>query len=287
MILFKKTVELKAYLAKHVYPGTTTGFVPTMGALHQGHLSLVRASKDATALTVCSIFVNPTQFNDPKDFQKYPVTLEQDIYLLEKQGADILFLPGVSEVYPQGTARLEHYELGYLETILEGKYRPGHFQGVCQVMGRLIDIVEPGHLFMGQKDYQQCMVIKKMLADKKSTTVFDTCPTLREPDGLAMSSRNMRLNDAERKNAAAIYQSLSYIKSNLREGSLMDITAKAKDILAKYDFKTDYVEIADASTLEILDEWDGKKQLVALVAAFQHETRLIDNMVVGDEHNLK
>jgi pantoate--beta-alanine ligase len=161
MILFKRAAELAAYLETKAREGLLPCFIPTMGALHQGHLSLIKAAKAMNGITVCSIFVNPTQFNDPGDFHKYPVTIEKDIYLLEKQGADLLFLPGIAEIYPDGTDHLERYDLGYLETILEGKYRPGHFQGVCQVMRRLLAIVRPAHLFMGQKDYQQCMVLKK------------------------------------------------------------------------------------------------------------------------------
>ncbi len=287
MILFKKAAQLTDYLAKEAGDGMETGFIPTMGALHEGHLSLIRASKNATALTVCSIFVNPTQFNDPKDFQKYPVTLEKDIYLLEKNGVDILFLPGVTEVYPKGTTHLEQYDLGYLETVLEGQYRPGHFQGVCQVMHRLIGIVRPQHLFMGQKDYQQCMVIKKMLSAMQSKIIFHTCPTLREPGGLAMSSRNMRLDEKERVKAATIFRALSYLHDNLQSGDLTGILDKAKNMLRENGFKPDYVEIADAQNLEIVHRWEGKQQLVALIAAFLRETRLIDNMILPNEHNLK
>src|SRR6186713_3613916 len=161
MILFKRAGDLAAWLAQQRKGGKTIGFVPTLGALHAGHISLIDISKRSAGVTVCSIFVNPTQFNDPNDFQKYPVTLEKDIYLLETAGTDVLFLPELSEVYPNGTKDLEHYDLGRLETIFEGKYRPGHFQGVCQVMRRLLDFVVPDDLFMGQKDYQQCMVVRR------------------------------------------------------------------------------------------------------------------------------
>ena len=189
MILFKRSLELAKYLESRRNSGLRIGFVPTMGALHNGHISLIKASMGVTDLTVCSIFVNPTQFNDPKDFKKYPITLEKDIYLLEKNGTHVLFLPDPAEIYPDGTHHLEHYDLGYLETILEGQYRPGHFQGVCQVMHRLLRIVGPTDLFMGEKDYQQCLVIKRLLETGGSQPSFHTCPTLRESDGLAMSSR--------------------------------------------------------------------------------------------------
>jgi pantoate--beta-alanine ligase len=285
MILFKKAEGLSSYIRQKKNEGLTIGFVPTMGALHQGHISLIEASKRITDITVCSIFVNPTQFNDPKDFQKYPSTIEKDIFFLEKSHTDILFLPSVEEIYEKGINHLEHYDLGYLETILEGQYRPGHFQGVCQVMQRLMTIAQPHHLLMGQKDYQQCMVVKKLIEIINQQTTFHACPTTRETDGLAMSSRNMRLNEAERKNATAIYQALSYLKKNLYPGSLNDIIAHAKKILLQNNFKIDYVEAADANTLQLAHNYNGEQQIVVLIAAFQNDVRLIDNMIITNKHN--
>ena len=282
MILFKQASDISDYIAQQQLIGKKIGLVPTMGALHQGHMALIEACREQSDITACTIFVNPTQFNDPKDFQKYPITIEKDIYLLEKKGTDIIFLPPVEQIYPQGTNNIEQYELGYLETILEGKYRPGHFQGVCQVMHRILDIVKPQHLFMGQKDFQQCMVVKRLLQLMKSTIIFHSCPTVREADGLAMSSRNMRLKPEERKKATAIYEALTTIKKNLKPGDLQKLIATAKDILIANDFTIDYVEIADANTLELTQSWDGKQQQVALIAAFQHEVRLIDNMILTD-----
>jgi pantoate--beta-alanine ligase len=232
-----------------------------------------------------SIFVNPTQFNEPADFQKYPVTVEKDIYLLEKNKTDILFLPSVTEIYPDGTKNLEHYDLGYLETILEGKYRPGHFQGVCQVMDRLLKIIQPEYLFMGLKDYQQCMVVKKLIQIMHSDVKFISCATLRENDGLAMSSRNTRLNEEERKNASGIYEALNYLRQNIKQGNLHQLIQEAKSILQKKDFIVDYIEIADAGTLQITDNWNGSQKIVALIAAYQHEIRLIDNMQMNNEQN--
>jgi len=282
MILFKKASDISDYIAQQQLIGREIGLVPTMGALHQGHMALIEACREQSDITACTIFINPTQFNDPKDFQKYPITIEKDIYLLEKNGADIIFLPPIEQIYPQGTNNIEQYELGYLETILEGQYRPGHFQGVCQVMHRILDIIKPQHLFMGQKDFQQCMVIKRLLQLMKSTIIFHTCPTVRETDGLAMSSRNMRLKPEERKKAVAIYEALTNIKKNLKPGDLQRLIANAKDILIENDFAIDYVEIADANTLELAHSWDGKQQQVALIAAFQQEVRLIDNMILTD-----
>ena len=250
-----------------------------MGALHAGHISLITISNLEADITVCSIFVNPTQFNDPKDFQKYPITLEKDIALLEAAGVDILFLPSVAELYPDGTANLEHYDLGSLETLLEGKYRPGHFQGVCQVMQRLLRIVLPDQLFMGQKDYQQCMVIQRLLTLMGLPTRLHRCPIVREADGLAMSSRNIRLNPTERANATAMYQALLSLSQNFRINPNPSL-AEAGTILKKAQFRIDYISVADANTLEPVSDPTTGTAVVALIAAFQGDTRLIDNMLL-------
>src|SRR5690348_11900589 len=176
MIIFKKALALQNKLKQLKKSKEKIGFVPTMGALHDGHLALIEQSKSVDTTTVCSIFVNPTQFNDKKDFEKYPVTIENDIYLLEKSNTNILFLPSVDEIYPEGLATNFSYDLGFLETILEGFYRPGHFQGVCRVMDKLLNIVQPDDLFMGQKDYQQCMVIKRLIELNKISTQLHVVP---------------------------------------------------------------------------------------------------------------
>jgi pantoate--beta-alanine ligase len=281
MILVKTEEDLRQLLNKRIKDRKLVGFVPTMGALHDGHLSLIETSIRDNSITVCSIFVNPTQFNDPSDFQKYPITLEQDIFKLEKSGCDILFLPSVKEIYPDGTDKKIHYEIGYLETILEGKYRPGHFQGVCQVMDRLLLLVKPDNLYMGQKDYQQCMVIKKLMQSKNLDDVctLHISPTLRDLDGLAMSSRNMRLTSEERSLAPSIYEALLFVRENLKPGSVQDIKAAGVQTLSKKGFRVDYIEIADAFTLESVMNWDGKQKLVILAAAFLNDVRLIDNLI--------
>lgn len=279
MILFKKTADLDIFLTKKRFAGAKIGFAPTMGALHQGHISLIANSKASTDITVSSIFVNPTQFNDINDFEKYPVTIEKDIDMLERAGCDILLLPSVAEMYPTGTQNLQHYDLGFVETVLEGKYRAGHFQGVCQVVHRLLDIVKPDVLFLGQKDYQQCMVIKKMIELTGLKTSITICPTLREADGLAMSSRNMRLNAAERKQAVLISQTLQFVKQEIKPGFLGDIKERAVNFLNAEGFKTDYIEIADAATLQLQEFWDGSMPLVILAAAYLNDVRLIDNML--------
>ncbi|HNA16931.1 MAG TPA: pantoate--beta-alanine ligase, partial [Ferruginibacter sp.] len=209
-----------------------------------------------------------------------PITIEKDIDLLEKAGCDALFLPSVEEMYPAGLENKKPYALGYLETVLEGRYRPGHFQGVCQVVHRLLTIVPADRLYLGQKDFQQCMVIRKMIELENLHTEIVICPTLRETDGLAMSSRNMRLDKTAREKAVEISRTLLHIKSSLKAGDLSELKTAAVEQLNRTGFKTDYVEIADADTLELIGRWDGKQKLVALCAAFLGEVRLIDNMLL-------
>lgn len=283
MILFKKAADLHNYLDEQQKQSRNVGYIPTMGALHPGHISLIATSQKETAITVCSIFVNPAQFNDPKDFNKYPIAIEKDIYLLESSGCDVLFLPSVEEIYPDGFQSKTHFDIGYLETILEGQYRPGHFQGVCLVVQRLLEIVNPDRLYLGQKDYQQSMIIARLIELMGLTESIELVisPTLREANGLAMSSRNLRLNEEERTKASAICQSLTMIKQNLQKDNFPELKKKAKAMLEKNDIKIDYVEIASAKNLELVNEWDGKQKLVALIAAYINEVRLIDNLLLN------
>jgi pantoate--beta-alanine ligase len=280
MILLKKKEDLRIGLDTRQKKGYKINFVPTMGALHAGHISLIELSKQPDTISVCSMFVNPTQFNDRKDFEKYPATLENDIYLLEKAECDILFLPSVKEIYPDEASQKIRYDIGYLETVLEGQYRPGHFQGVCMVMHRLLEIVKPNRLYLGQKDFQQLMVIKRLIEiigmDKLIEVMIS--PTLREKNGLAMSSRNMRLNEEERRKAAIIYRSLEMIKEKLSKKSFAELKNEAKLMIEENGLKVDYIEIANAKDLSSVNEWDAEKKLIALVAATINEVRLIDNM---------
>jgi len=280
MIVFKYIIDIGQYLRYSRECGKITGFVPTMGALHAGHISLVENARKRCDVVTSSIFVNPTQFNDPKDFDKYPITIEKDIDMLEQAGCDILFLPTVKEMYPEGLADGKHYELGYLETVLDGAYRPGHFQGVCRVVEKLLRIVEPDQLLLGQKDYQQCMVITKMVQMEQLPANIHICPTQREADGLAMSSRNIRLTAAYRAKAPLIYQCLQQIKNEIQPGDISGIKKDALDKLVAAGFKPDYLEVADAQTLELLNVWDGKTPLVVLTAAFAGDVRLIDNLIL-------
>ena len=280
MILFKEAAKLSAYLKKAQNKGIAIGFVPTMGALHQGHLTLISFSKKNSGLTVCSIFVNPTQFNDPADFKKYPITIEKDLKMLFEAGADVVFLPDVEEIYPAGLNIVRTYALGQLETVLEGKYRPGHFQGVCQVVHRLLEIVAPDKLFMGQKDYQQCMVVHELINSYKIPTQLVTCNTVREVSGLAMSSRNMRLSETDRVKAAEIYKTLQFLEQQVKPGSLKSTLEEGIKKLLNFGFKVDYLEICNAHDLSIIEIWDGKSPIVALVAAYLGDVRLIDNLIL-------
>lgn len=279
MIIIKTKSKIQQTLAEIKAEGKTIGFVPTMGALHKGHISLIQKSKADTDISVCSIFINPTQFNNIVDLQKYPVTIERDIDLLEAAGCDILFLPSTGEMYSEDEIN-EHYDLGMLETKLEGQYRPGHFQGVCIIVDKLLKAVQPTSIYLGKKDYQQCMVLTKMIQDKNYDVKVRLCDTVREIDGLAMSSRNARLNAEERRISLKIFESLKYIQEKIKPGNLDHLKLSATKFLTDNGFKVDYTEIADAQTLEIVVEWDGKKKLVTLVAAYLNDVRLIDNLIL-------
>lgn len=283
MYLFKRSADLKKHLDLVRKSNKSIGFVPTMGALHDGHLSLIQAARENNDVVVCSIFVNPTQFNDPKDFEKYPITIEEDIKKLNNVSTDILFLPSVEEMYPEGLESDLHYDFGNLETILEGKFRPGHFQGVGRIVHKLLDIVQPDQLFMGQKDLQQCLIIRRLLVVTHSPVKLVVCPTEREKDGLAMSSRNARLSPAGRKKATAIYQALLNIKNNFGKGlHFMEGAHEAFDDLKKQGFEPEYVDILqlDDDMLHPLDQPPGNATVIVAVAAWLDGVRLIDNMVL-------
>jgi pantoate--beta-alanine ligase len=279
MIIFKEAASLLFQVKQAKTEGKKIGFVPTMGALHKGHLTLIEASRKENGITVCSIFINPTQFNNPEDFKHYPITIEKDIEQLILNGCDILFLPTVLEIYPHNFEK-KHYDLGQLEFVLEGQYRPGHFQGVCQVVDRLLQIVQPHNLYMGQKDFQQCMVIQKLLqlTRKEGEIEMKIVPTVRETNGLAMSSRNLRLTSEQRELAASLYQALSSIKNSSPDISFSQLKQEAKNSLHKKGFQVDYLEIAETANLHPAQE--NKGDLVVLVAATIGNIRLIDNMLL-------
>ncbi len=284
MIIVKTRKKLAQIINNLREKEAKIGFTPTMGALHEGHLQLLKACAEKKLTIVCSVFVNPTQFNDKADFEKYPVTIEQDIYMLEKAGCEVLFLPSVEEMYPPGGKTIVNVDLGNLENILEGKFRPGHFDGVCQIVDKLIKAVQPDVLFLGQKDYQQCMVIGKMVdqANYAITPLIEIVPTIRESSGLAMSSRNSRLSDMDKENATIIYKALNFINNNYRTKNTGQLKIEVETFLREKGFdKIDYIAIADAETLEEIAIPDNKnKPKVALIAAYIGPVRLIDNILL-------
>jgi pantoate--beta-alanine ligase len=278
MIIYKEGKKLENHLNSLEFENKI-GFVPTMGAIHKGHISLIEKAKSENKIVVSSIFVNPTQFNDQKDFINYPKTIENDILLLTKAGCDVLFLPTVETMYPLGIEILEHFELGYLDTILEGKHRPGHFQGVCNIVFRLLSIIKPQKLYLGKKDYQQCLVIKEMISLKNLQVSTIICETVREIDGLAMSSRNLRLSKDARIKSSNLYKMLQFCKDSLCQGEIECQLSFPIEQLKLNDFSFDYFEIVNANSLKPITYWDGKEPIMIIVAVFLDGIRLIDNLV--------
>ncbi|HWI91251.1 MAG TPA: pantoate--beta-alanine ligase [Flavisolibacter sp.] len=280
MIIFKKANQLSNYIQQQKEQGKKIGLVPTMGALHNGHLTLIDTCRKFNDITVCSIFINPTQFNNPNDLKNYPVRTSKDIEQLISRDCSVLFLPAVDEMYPALLTQ-KQYGLGDIENRLEGFYRPGHFQGVCQAVDRLLQIVQPHNLYMGQKDYQQCMVIKKLLelTKREDDVKLVIVPTVRETDGLAMSSRNLRLSKEQRKLATSIYKELSFIKEHIHQQPFDGLKKVATEHLIQKGFKVDYVEIADA--VDLTPAKDDTNRLVVLAAATTGEIRLIDNLILN------
>lgn len=284
MIVFKTILALQEYLQMQREKGLKIGFIPTMGALHNGHISLINNAKKDNTLSICSIFVNPAQFNDKQDFEKYPSTVADDILLLERAQCDLLFLPSVSEIYPNGADKAKEYHFGHLENVFEGAQRPGHFNGVGKVVALLLEIVMPDTLYMGSKDFQQCLVVKDLCRQMglSQKIKFVACPTQREDDGLAMSSRNRRLSESQRIIAGLLYQCLISVQSKFLIGSTFAIVEKeCRDILTAKNIKPEYISIANAETLEPLIEFDASIKMVVLIAAKIGEVRLIDNLTLN------
>ncbi|MDB5025215.1 MAG: pantoate--beta-alanine ligase [Mucilaginibacter sp.] len=278
-----KIFTTKKSLAGHLEPfrrdGKKIGFVPTMGALHQGHLSLLARGQQLSDEVVCSIFVNPTQFNDPKDLEKYPRPIAADIEKLEQAGCDVLFSPEVNEMYA-GNEQW-HLDIGEPEQLLEGKFRPGHYQGVTQVVYKLFDIVKPDLAFFGQKDYQQFLVIQKMVELLHLPVELVMCPILRQTDGLAMSSRNIHLSAADRQHALVLSKTLNWLKQKFDPGKIASLRRQCEAMIsAEPGVRLEYFEIADGDNLHNADR--HTKKIVALVAAQVGNTRLIDNVIISD-----
>jgi pantoate--beta-alanine ligase len=282
MKVVEKIKNLKELIAQAKAAGKKIGFVPTMGALHAGHFSLIKAAKEQTDFVVVSIFVNPTQFGPAEDFDKYPKTLDADTAGCEKLGVDIIFVPSISEIYP--SKNLTWVNVEKLTEPLCGKSRPGHFRGVATVCAKLFNIVEPDIAFFGQKDAQQSIVVKQMIADLNMPLQIVVCPTVRESDGLAMSSRNKYLNAEERKDAALIYAALQeaelFIKAGHRKNSEL-IGEMEKILKISSRIKIEYISILDSRTLEEIDRAKGKTFIA--IAAKLGQARLIDNIILNIE----
>ncbi len=273
--IFTTRQQITQYFADKA--GKTIGFVPTMGALHNGHISLIKQAQQLSTEVVCSIFVNPTQFNDPKDLERYPRPIAADIAMLEAAGCDILFNPSVSEIYDDNEKW--HLDIGNLEHLLEGEFRPGHYQGVMQVVNKLFTIVKPDIAFFGQKDYQQFMVIRKMVSLMQMPVKLVMCPIQRENDGLAMSSRNIHLTADDRQHALILSKALCFVKDNFDSLKISQLQALAKQMInSELGIDLEYFEITDGETLYPADA--DTKSIVALVAARAGKTRLIDNMLI-------
>jgi pantoate--beta-alanine ligase len=259
--------------------GRSVGFVPTMGALHEGHLSLIRRSVSENDLTVCSIFVNPIQFNNAEDLKRYPRMPEADQMMLEPAGCDLVFLPTVEEMYPEPVARV--YEFGALDKVMEGAYRPGHFNGVAVVVHRLFELVQSDKAYFGLKDYQQLLIIREMARQEGHKTEIIGCPIIREADGLAMSSRNMRLTPEQRNVAPAIHAALQYAADHYHEYSVDGLkTLIQMRVAAIPEARPEYVEFADANTLVPISHWSSSESCILCVAVYLGDIRLIDNKIL-------
>ncbi len=278
MQVLKSKNELVSLIDSYKKEGKTIGFVPTMGALHNGHLSLVKECKKNSDVTVVSIFVNPTQFNDLEDLKRYPRTLDKDTELLKSVNCDLVFAPSVEEIYPEPDTR--KFDFGYIESVMEGAKRPGHFNGVGQVVSRLFDIVQPDKAFFGMKDFQQVAIIKNMVKQLNYNIQIVPCPIIREESGLALSSRNTLLDEDHKKNAPHIYATLKKARNLASEMSVSDLKKWITDEINSNPYlETEYVEIVDDTTLKVTENWKEEGIKVACVAVYAGKIRLIDNIV--------
>ena len=279
MQIFKKQVDLKASLKSISSSNSRIGFVPTMGALHEGHLSLLKESLDNNDITVVSIFVNPTQFNNPEDLEKYPRTLENDITKIKTVSDKIiLYAPNVEDIY-EGKTVSQHFDFDGLENQMEGQFRPGHYDGVGTVVKRLFEIVSPTHAYFGEKDFQQLQIVKKMVEKLHLKVTVIGCPIYREPNGLAMSSRNERLSPNEKKEAAVIYKILKTSQEKFHSKSAAAVSQwVAKKLEAQQTLKLEYFQIADETQLLPCLRKNKQKKYRAFIAVFVNKTRLIDTI---------
>lgn len=281
MIEFNNSEHLNEWCRNKRKKGLSIGFVPTMGALHEGHLSLIRIAKANNDIVTSSIFVNPTQFNEKEDYDKYPISLEKDKDLLFHEGCDVVFTPSVQAIYPTSSEYNLDIDMGEMANVMEGKHRPGHFNGVMQVVKRLLEIVIPNVLYLGKKDYQQYSILKKMVRYYEMGIEVEQCPIVREHNGLAMSSRNRRLTDQESKAALLLSKSLFKIRDSWQQESAQDLIEENLAVLNSDQLiDVEYLEIIDSESLIKIDNWSETKSAIVCVAAKVGKIRLIDNVTI-------
>jgi pantoate--beta-alanine ligase len=277
MNIYKTAEELRSFVTEERKQGHRIAFVPTMGALHEGHLSLVRHALKENDCCIASVFVNPTQFNNPRDLETYPRTLDADSRLLASIGTTALFAPEVETIYPEPDTRVFH--VGTVAEVMEGKYRPGHFNGVMQVVSRLFDLVQPDCAYFGEKDFQQIAVLRAMAREIKSPVEIIACPIVREEDGLARSSRNTLLSEEGRAQAPNIYRILSESRAWSKELSPKAVIERATQLLdAIPTLRVEYFEIVDADTLQPITRWEDSPKPHGCITVYCGEVRLIDNI---------
>ncbi len=280
MEVFDRIAELQAHLDAALAGGCRIGLTPTMGALHAGHLNLIKRSVSGHSCTVVSIYANPTQFDDPNDLRTYPRQPEKDLDLLSNAGCDVVFFPIDAEMYPGGIAS-RHYDLGGLDQVVEGYYRPGHFQGVATVVDTLFRLVQPHVAYFGEKDFQQVAVIRRMVEVTGHQVEIATCPTVREAGGLALSSRNLYLNDSQRNIATMLSKALFYLRDKGIGESLSNALLKARAMIASEpQINLEYLEIVSPDTFERIAEWPSGKEVRACISAYLGGVRLIDNVSI-------
>ncbi|WP_336664117.1 pantoate--beta-alanine ligase [Elizabethkingia meningoseptica] len=277
MEILRNRHSLSDYIAKIKSQGKKIGFAPTMGALHDGHMSLYKTARKDNDIVISSVFVNPTQFNNPDDLKKYPRTEEKDIEMLEKAGVDAVYIPQVEDIYPQ-KAESKHYDFGDIENEMEGKFRPGHFDGVGTVVSELFRQIQPDNAYFGEKDYQQLAIIRKLVEIERFPITIHGVPIYRAENGLALSSRNARLSDEEREGATLIYKTLVKVNEWFRVISVPEIKKRVEEIFARSEYELEYFLIADEETLKETDFFYKDRNFRAFIVVFVGEVRLIDNM---------
>ncbi len=280
MEIINNAAEMHAWSKNRQKEGLIVGFVPTMGALHKGHIELVNHSVKENDVTVCSIFVNPVQFNNPDDLEKYPRTFDQDVAMLRDAACDLVFYPPVKEMYPEPVTR--QYDFGILDKVMEGRYRPGHFNGVAIVVKKLFDIVVPNRAYFGEKDFQQLAIIRALAKQETLDVEIVSCPIVREPDGLAMSTRNVRLSKVQRVHASLIYNTLLFAKKMYPHTQPDELKKEVEQRINNNPYmQLEYFEISDTETLEPIGQVKPPKPVIACIAVYMGEVRLIDNMILN------